>query len=456
METSRLEAYWDAQEARWLEEWKAFLSIPSISADQAHLADCVRCAEWLVEHLQTLGFAAELRETATKPVVFARYDCPDPAAQTVLYYGHYDVQPPDPLEAWESPPFSPTLRDGRMIARGAQDNKGQTFYVLKALETLLKHGALRYNVRLLIEGEEETSSRAFADALPTWKADLKADVLMVCDTSSLSLDTPTVTMGLRGSLFVGIRLEGPSYDVHSGSFGGLIRNPAVEMAHLIATLHDSRGRIAVEGFVDDVAVPSEEDKEMARKAPYAWDDMSVRLGVALDGGEHGLPPAHRVGFRPTIEINGLLSGYTGPGVKTIIPSYATAKITSRLAAGQDPDRTLRCLLAHLHKHTPSSMRLHIEAQGIGGPALQLSVHEPWIQHAAHVLAPLAKREVAFAWEGGSIPIVGLLAKLSGATPILVGFGLEEDRIHSPNESFSIAQMRLGFLYATTFLSTAKP
>ncbi|MCK6511399.1 M20/M25/M40 family metallo-hydrolase [Myxococcota bacterium] len=455
MEKARLEAHWEAQEARWLEEWKAFLSIPSISADQAHLADCVRCAEWLASHLRALGLEAELRDTATKPVVFARYNCPDPDAPTVLYYGHYDVQPPDPLEAWESPPFSPTYRNGRMFARGAQDNKGQTFYVLKALETLLQQGALRYNVRLLIEGEEETSSRAFANALPAWEADLKADVLMVCDTSSLSLETPTVTMGLRGSLFAGIRLDGPGYDVHSGSFGGLIRNPAVEMAHLLSTLHDAQGRIAVKGFLDDVAEPSEEDKAMAHKAPYAWADISDRLGVALDGGESGIPPAYRVGFRPTIEVNGLLSGYNGPGVKTIIPAYATAKITSRLAAGQDPERALRCLIAHLHQHAPPSLRFHIEAQGIGGPALQLSVHEPWIQHAARILAPLAKREVAFAWEGGSIPIVGQLARLSGATPILVGFGLEEDRIHSPNESFSLEQMRMGFLYVANFLSSPR-
>ncbi|MCB9638523.1 MAG: M20/M25/M40 family metallo-hydrolase [Myxococcales bacterium] len=452
MEQSHFEAWLDTHQDRWMQEWKEFLAIPSISADPAYLGECVRCATWLVEHLQKIGFSAETRDTATKPVVFASYDCKEEGAPTVLYYGHYDVQPPDPLEDWESPPFEATLRDGRLYARGAQDNKGQTFYFLKALEALIEQGALRYNVRLLIEGEEETSSRAFAEALPQWKDDLQADVLMVCDTSSLSLASPTITMGLRGSLFVGIRLEGPSYDVHSGSFGGLIRNPAIEMARLLATLHDAKGRIVVDGFLDDVAIPSDEDKELARQAPYAWDDMSVRLGVALDGGEYGLPPAHRVGFRPTIEVNGMQSGYNGVGVKTIIPAYATAKITSRLAAGQDPERALRSLLAHLHKHAPSSMRLNVEAQGIGGRALQLSAHEPWIQHTRKILAPLAKQDVAFAWEGGSIPIVGALAELSNGKPVLVGFGLEEDRIHSPNESFSLEQFRLGFLYATRFLS----
>lgn len=455
MEKAHLEAHWEAQEARWLEEWKAFLSIPSISADQAHLVDCVRCAEWLVCVFGRLDWKRSYVTPQPSPWCLRATTVPIPMRKPSYTTGITMSNRPIRWRRGRVPPFSPTYRNGRMFARGAQDNKGQTFYVLKALETLLQQGALRYNVRLLIEGEEETSSRAFANALPAWEADLKADVLMVCDTSSLSLETPTVTMGLRGSLFVGIRLDGPGYDVHSGSFGGLIRNPAVEMAHLLSTLHDAQGRIAVKGFLDDVAEPSEEDKAMAHKAPYAWADISDRLGVALDGGESGLPPAYRVGFRPTIEVNGLFSGYNGPGVKTIIPAYATAKITSRLAARQDPERALRCLIAHLHQHAPPSLRFRIEAQGIGGPALQLSVHEPWIQHAARILAPLAQREVAFAWEGEIDPHRWAIGPTVGRYAILVGFGLEEDRIHSPNESFSLDQMRMGFLYVATFLSSSR-
>ena len=456
MQLDELSSWFARHHEETLEQWKRYLSFPSISADPAYLADCERCAGWYADRLRELGFTAELRPTATKPVVFATYRCDEADAPTVLFYGHYDVQPVDPLDAWETPPFEPTLRDGRLYARGAQDNKGQSFYFLRALACLVEHKALRYHITVVLEGEEETASDAFSNALPAWKEELRADILMVCDTSSLSLEYPTITMGLRGNIFVGIRLEGPAYDLHSGSFGGLVRNPATEMARLLASLHDHNGRIAIAGYHDDLADPTEQDKALADAAPCDWTALSHQVGVALDGGEKGISPAQRVGFRPTIEINGMQSGYNGKGGKTIIPAFATAKITSRMANGQDPHKALEKLIAHLKAHTPASMRLVIEASSVGGAALTLSADAPWIQHARHVLKPLAKKDVAFAWEGGSIPIVSTLAKLSGATPVLVGFGLEEDRIHAPNESFGLEQLRLGFLYVASFLSQSPP
>ena len=454
MEKAALEAVYEREFSRFLEEWQAFLRIPSISADPAHDGDCRACASWLMDHLGALGLKTELLETPGKPVVYAFYQGEE-GAPTVVYYGHYDVQPVDPLASWTTPPFEPTVRGGRLYARGAQDNKGQTFYFLKALETLLKEGALRCSLKIFLEGEEETQSVGIMQACEEWQERLKGDVLMVCDTGCISPDYPTLTMGLRGLVHLTIKMRGPAYDLHSGFFGGVVKNPAMELARLLSTVHDADGKVVIEGFYEGVDQSTAEDRELADRAPLDLGGMTTQVGALLVGGEKGLSVQIRRGFRPTFEINGIHSGYGGPGSKTIIPSEAFAKVTARLTGKQDPQATLDRILAHLKKHAPEGIHTEIEEAGVGGPAVMLSASDPWIKKAHDVLTQLSSNEPVYSWEGGSIPVVAKLATISGAAPVLVGFGLEDDRIHAPNESFAIEQFKRGFLYAALFLASIR-
>jgi acetylornithine deacetylase/succinyl-diaminopimelate desuccinylase-like protein len=440
----------ESEQARFIGEWSEYLRFKSISTDPAFNVDCRKTAEWLVGHLTKIGFSARLLETPSKPTVFAEFKG-KPNATRVLYYGHYDVQPVDPLSDWVSEPFTPQVRDGRLYARGAQDNKGQTFYVLKALETLIARGELNSSVTLLLEGEEECGSEGFGHALSGWKDLVQADVLMVCDTGALVPGVPFVTMGLRGLVSLEISLGGIHHDLHSGALGGVVKNPATELARLITTLHKPDGSIAVPGYYDEVEEFSAEDKTLANRSWPPEEVITTMLGVPPLGGEVAYSAPERRGFRPTIEVNGMYSGYQGPGGKTIIPATATAKLTSRLVARQNPERCLQLILDHLKKHAPKGLEFKVVASHVGGPALALSSSDPLVQRARAILDTLSPAPTQFTWEGGSIPIVAELAKVSGAKPLLVGFGLEEDKIHAPNESFAISQFKLGFLYACLML-----
>ncbi|RIL09468.1 MAG: peptidase M20 [Proteobacteria bacterium] len=452
MDKAQLESSYTSEKERFISELTEFLAFKSISTDPGYEADCRRCAEWLKNHLSQIGLKAELRETIGKPVVYAEREA-SPGHPTVLIYGHYDVQPVDPLGEWHSDPFAAEVRAGRMYGRGAQDNKGQLWYVFKALETLIKAGALKCGVRVLIEGEEESSqSIGLTKSLPAWKPGLKSDVLMVCDTGAMRPGVPCITMGLRGIVYLEFRLGGLRYDFHSGALGGVVKNPATELARLIATLHNKDGSIAVKGFYDGVPAPNKQDLALAEASLPSEAALKEMLGVEPLGGEAGHGIAERRGFRPTIELNGLTAGYQGPGSKTIIPASATAKITSRLVAGQDPERCLKLILDHLKSNAPAGLTLEIAGQGVGGPAITLSSASPLIQFARGILDQIGDAPTQFTWEGGSIPVVTELCAASGAEPLLVGFGLEEDRIHAPNESFSLDQWRLGYRYAGLLLS----
>lgn len=451
MDRSLIEKTFEQEKERFLSEWKEFLVFKSISTDPAYAPDCRECAEWLLNHLKKLGFEGELLETSGNPVVFAQR-VGEPSKPTVVFYGHYDVQPVDPIELWKSDPFKPVLRDGRLYARGAQDNKGQVFYFLKALETLIKNNALNSTVKLFIEGEEESSSHGITEALPSWKDRTKGDILMVCDTGCLKPGVPTITMGLRGILNLTVKLSGLTKDLHSGVHGGVAPNPALEMARLLATLHTAVGIIAVKGFYDSVTPVDDEDRALSSVASLSTDEYKALTGVTPDGGEKGLSFSERRGLRPTIEVNGIHSGYGGPGTKTIIPSEAIAKLSARVVGGQDPEKILELIIDHLKSHAPKALTLEISEQGVGGPALLLSSKSEVVKRATDVLKGLFTVPVVYLWEGASIPIVSLFVKVSGAEPLLVGFGLDEDNIHAPNESFSIEQWKQGFLYASMFLA----
>ncbi|MEN9845705.1 MAG: hypothetical protein RIS36_852 [Pseudomonadota bacterium] len=437
---------------RFISEWREFLTFPSVSTDPAYAEDCVACADWVATHLTKLGFRAEIWETATKPLVYGVLPG-NPSKPTVLFYGHYDVQPPEPLELWSSPPFEPTIREGRMYARGAQDNKGQVFFFLKAVEALRAQGADLPTIKVLIEGEEESGSVAMHEGLPQWREALSADILMVCDTGMVAHGRPTITMGLRGIIGCEVQVHGPAIDLHSGIYGGIVLNPIHALTKILSGMFNDDGSIAIPGFYEGVVEPSAEDKARANSAPLDLDAIALKLGVPLAGGERALPPMERRGFRPTIEVNGIGGGYQGIGGKTVIPSYAMAKISSRLVAGQDPKSTLDTIKKYVRDSAPVGCRVEFTGEKVGGHAFRLSTSSSVVKTATEAIGRSFGCEPVLLWEGASIPIIPDLAATAGAEPLLVGFGLEEDAIHSPNESFSLRQLEEGYRYTVAFFQT---
>ncbi len=453
MDRDSINSTLDAEWPRILDEWKTLLAFPSVSTEPAHHQDCLDCAAWLRDHLADIGFESRLLETHTKPVVYAERKG-DVTKPTILFYGHYDVQPVDPLDAWETPPFEATEIDGRIHARGAQDNKGQHFYALKAMESLIREKRLDQTVKIILEGEEESGSEGTTTSLPEWQDLLQADVLLVTDLSMRSPTTPAITLGLRGIVDLTVELSGPNKDLHSGMHGGLAPNPAMALARLLATLHDDEGRIAVDGFYDSVLPLSDKEKELIQEKAIDEADYKTATGVSPVAGEKGLPAAIRLGFRPCLDVNGIQSGFDGPGVKTIIPSRARAKLTARLAAGQDPEQAVNAIASHLEAHAPDGLTLEIPEKGASGAGFRLDPESPMLDLARNVLDNLCENPAELCWEGASIPIIADMAHISGAEPLLIGFGREEDRIHAPNESFSIEQFRLGYTCIYALLSSA--
>lgn len=445
--------YFKKNRERFVKEWSDFLAFPSVGTDPDHRADCIKTAEWLSAHLSELGFDTKLLETPGLPVVFGEWRSAS-EAPTVAFYGHYDVQPADPVELWQTPPFEPSLRDNRLYARGAQDNKGQVWYFLKAVEMLLRQEELPVNLKIFIEGEEESGSTGIMKKMNSWQDELSSDVLMVCDTGSRMKEVCAITMGLRGIAGLTVSLSGPRTDLHSGVHGGVAPNPAGALARLLSSLHDQNGRIAVSSFYDDVEPAAAEDLAAANSVSIPDEVYQELSGVLPRGGERGLTFAERRGFQPTIEVNGFHSGYGGPGMKTIIPASATAKISTRLVAGQEAEKTLNLIEEHLKDNAPEGLQLTISDKEVGGPAVRVPLSSKPVQLAREVLTSLEIGEVELMWEGASIPVVTGLARAAGAEPLLVGFGLEQDNMHAPNESFDLDQFEKGFLYVSAFLRRA--
>ena len=450
-------------------EYFELLKFPTIGADPMHLRDCVQCAMWLKRWLEKIGADVELLLpegsglAPTPPVLYAERPG-DAGAPTLLFYGHYDVQPPDPLEEWTTPPFEPTEKDGRIYCRGAQDDKGQFFSFLCGLReflseqkgsvptdagsvpnhagSVLNHAGSVPTVKFLLEGQEESGSEAIAKIAAKMKDRLRADVLLVCDTGAAADLQPAIIAGLRGVSHFTVRLTAATCDLHSGRYGGIAPNAAQGMAELMASLHNPDGSIAVRGFCDRVEPPTAEELAAAEAAAMSDEAYRQEMGVAPVGGEKGLSVTARNSFRPTIEVNGIHSGYGGPGSKTVIPCAALAKLSMRLVPGQNPAECMALVERHLRQHTPPGMELFVEDLTGEAPAMRLPLNSPVFRLAADVLGTLDPRGAVFQWDGASIPIVSALARLSGAAPLLVGFGQGEDRIHSPNESFSWRQFML--------------
>ena len=441
-----------------LKEYFELLRFPTIGAEPMRLKDCVDCAMWLKKWLTPQGFAVELMQApkmlGTPPILLAERKG-DEGAPAVLFYGHYDVQPPDPLEAWETPPFEPTLKDdGRVYCRGAQDDKGQFFSFLCGMRNFLRETAPQAipTIKIVLEGQEESGSTALAALAPTIKDRLRADVLLVCDTSAAAVLRPAIVAGLRGVSHFTVRLEAANYDLHSGEHGGIAPNPAQGMAELVASLHNPDGSIAVRGFCDHVVPPTDEERAAAESAAVSPEEYEKTTGVAPVGGEAGLTLTERNSFRPTIEVNGIHSGYGGPGSKTVIPAGALAKLSMRLVPNQNPDEVMAAVERHLRQHTPRGMKLFIEDLTGEAAGFRLPLASPVFRLAASVLEEIDPRGAVYQWDGASIPVVSTLKTCSGAAPLLVGFGQPEDRIHSPNESYGLNQFARAMAWAEKILA----
>ena len=455
------------------------LRFPTIGASKDHLRDCAQAATWLKKWLGKIGASAELIVPQVRgkseevrceaedlsfatmvPVVYAEVKG-DEGMPTVLLYGHYDVQPPDPLEAWQTPPFEPTVKDGRVYARGAQDDKGQVFAFLCGLRGLLSQTSQttrtsrRLNIKILLDGQEESGSVGLFKLLEdkAFRARLEADVMLVCDTSAAAGLRPAIVAGLRGVNHFTVTLTAANRDLHSGEYGGIAPNAAQGMAELMASLHNPDGSIAVAGFRDGIEPPSPEELRVAEEGmrasakafAEAADPVEAMyesdIGTAPCGGQLGKTIVQRNAFEPTIEVNGIHSGYGGPGSKTVIPNVAIAKLSTRLVPGQSPVRSYEAIHRHLKDRCPKGMRVELSELTGDAAGFRLPLASPLFRLAESVLKEMDERGAVFQWDGASIPVVSALRQASGAAPLMVGWGQAEDRIHSPNESFSIEQFQ---------------
>ena len=462
-------------------EW---LRYESVGADPAHLHDCVDCASWAKKWLTKIGFTVELLYpevepgAALPPPVLLAERKGDEGEASVLIYGHYDVQPADPLNEWKTPPFEPTVIGDRVFCRGANDDKGQTFALLCGLRDYLVTGISQNTIRLvlgeqeeskkdaltefaappkrtiriLLDGQEESGSAALTALAPEIRRRIAADVLLVCDTSAAPALRPAIVAGLRGVAHFTLRLTGPNRDLHSGEYGGISPNPAQGLAELLASLHHPDGSIAVAGFRDGIEPPTHDELFAAEAAAPQEKAVEEDIGCEPVGGQIGKTIVQRNSFEPTIEVNGIHSGYGGPGSKTVIPSEAIAKISMRLVPGQSPSAAFEAVRTHLDDRCPKGMKLSFEDVNRGTPAFRLPLDSPLFRLASDVLSEMDPRGAVFLWDGASIPVLSVIREASCAAPLIVGWGQAEDRIHSPNESYSFAQFDKAREWARRILS----
>jgi acetylornithine deacetylase/succinyl-diaminopimelate desuccinylase-like protein len=427
----------------YLEEYFSFLRFPSVSTDEKFAGKVRECADWVSKKLTAIGLESKVVPTAGHPIVWARNQHRN-GRPTVLIYGHYDVQPPDPLELWDSPPFEPVLKNGYVFARGATDNKGQIFsHILGLQETIEKNGDLPLNVDLVIEGEEEVGSQNLGKFLTDNRDALKCDVVLVSDTGMIAPKTPTLSYGLRGVAALEIKVTGPKIDLHSGIFGGAVANPAAALARLLATLHDQDGHIAVAGFYDNVVPLQDWERESWRKLPIDPDsEMLQETGAPALFGEAEFSTLERIWARPTAEINGMGSGYQGPGTKTVLPSHAMAKLTFRLVPNQNGDAIVDLVKKHFQKNMPPGVTLEMTS-GHSGPWYLTDPHNKFGKAAQRALKKVFNKDAALIREGGSIPIVSDFRKIFGVETLLLGLALQDCRAHSPNENFPLENLEAG-------------
>lgn len=428
--------YQEKNKDRFLNELLDLLRIPSISAKSEHKDDMLKCAEAVKARLLEAGAdKAEIYPTEGHPVVYGEKII-DPSKPTVLVYGHYDVQPADPLELWNSGPFDPLIKDGKIYARGSCDDKGQFYMHVKALETMVQTNTLNTNIKFCIEGEEEVGSPNLAKFVAANKELLKADVILISDTAMLSMENPSIDIGVRGLSYIEVEVTGPNRDLHSGVYGGAVANPITILAKMIASLHDENNHITIPGFYDDVVVATEAERAMMAKAPFDEEEYKKDLGVKELWGEKGFTTNERTGIRPTLELNGIWGGYTGEGAKTVLPSKACAKISARLVPNQGTDKITALLLDHLQKIAPAYVTVKASLHH-GGEPYMTPVDSKAYKAAAAAIKDTFGKDAIPVRGGGSIPICALFEKELGIKIVFMGFGLDSDNLHSPNEKYDI-------------------
>ncbi len=437
-----MKEYIEKNKERFMSELFSLLRIPSVSSSSEHRNDMRRCAERLSELLLEAGADnAAVYETEGHPVVFAEKII-DKKAATVLVYGHYDVQPADPVDLWESDPFEPVIRDGAIYARGADDDKGQLFMHLKAFEYLVKSGKLNHNVKFIFEGEEEIGSPSLAKWAESHKEMLRADDILVSDTTMIDESVPSINCGMRGLAYVEVEVTGPDKDLHSGHYGGAVVNPINALCSMISSLIDENGRITVKGFYDDVIELDPQERAMLAKAPFDESEYKRFLGVDAVRGEKGYTTMERTGIRPCLDVNGIWGGYTGEGAKTVLPSKAYAKISMRLVPAQDFEKITELFAKHFESIAPEGVKVKVKPCH-GGNGFLTPVSSKVYKAASKAIKEVYGIEPVPNRGGGSIPILADLQKILGINPLLMGFGLERDTIHSPNESYLLSQLFKG-------------
>ena len=430
---------------RYLDELKAFLAIPSISALPQHAGDVKRCADWCADEMRRIGMQnVKLVDTPGNPVVYGDW-LGAPGAPTILFYGHYDVQPVDPLELWESPPFEATIRDGEIYARGSADDKGQVFMHFKAIEAHLKqNGKLPVNMKIILEGEEEVGSVNLDNFIREHKGELGADVVVISDSGMFARGVPSICYGLRGLVYFQIDLRGSSTDLHSGSFGGAVANPAFVLSQIIAQMKDRGGRVRIPGFYDDVVPLQEEERKAWASLPFNEKAYKKDFGIPKVFGETGYTTLERTWARPTFEVNGLLSGFTGEGAKTVLPAVSMAKVSMRLVPNQTPDKIAELFEAHVRDLTPKTMTLTITRMH-GGKPWMTSYDNPYVQAAGRAIERGFGRAPVYTREGGSIPVVSTFQEELGLPSVLFGVGLPDENAHAPNEKLDLANFHGGII-----------
>jgi acetylornithine deacetylase/succinyl-diaminopimelate desuccinylase-like protein len=434
--------YLETNKQRFLDELLELLRIPSVSADSQYKGDVARCAEAVKEHMLAAGCdKAEVCPTAGHPIVYGEKII-DPKLPTVLVYGHYDVQPPDPLDLWHSGPFDPVIKDGKIYARGACDDKGQMFMHIKAFEVMAKTNTLQCNVKMMIEGEEEVGSDNLGKFLEANTEKLKADIVLISDTSMISMEHPSIESGLRGLAYMEVEVTGPDRDLHSGVYGGAVANPINQLCKMIASLHDENNHITIPGFYDKVLDLKAEERNDLNKAPFDLEEYKKDLKVDEVWGEKGYTTLERTGTRPTLDVNGIWGGYTGEGAKTVLPSKAFAKISMRLVPNQISKEISNLFSDHFKKIAPPGVTVKVTPHH-GGEPVVTPTDSPAYQAAAKAIKTTFGKDPIPTRGGGSIPIVALFESVLGLKTVLLGFGLDNDNIHSPNEKYDVVNYYKG-------------
>jgi acetylornithine deacetylase/succinyl-diaminopimelate desuccinylase-like protein len=442
MVMDRVDAYLESHRTEFEEQLKDLIRIPSVSAQPDHDADTRRAAEFVLANLEDMGLDAELIETKKHPLVYGEW-LDAPGKPTILIYGHYDVQPPEPLEPWLSPPFEPTMRNGNLYARGATDDKGQMFTHLKAVEAWLKTAQkLPINVKFLIEGEEEVGGLSLEAYMPANHKRLACDYAVISDSSQFAPGMPAITYGLKGLAYFELLVQGANRDLHSGTYGGAVANPANALATILASLKGRDGKIAIPGFYDSVRPLEKWERDEFAKLPFSEADFQADLGVSSLEGEAGFTTLERKWARPTCDVNGLFGGYSGPGPKTVLPCKAGAKLSFRLVPNQDPKTVDRQFREFVAKLCPPGVTYQVITHH-GAPAVLVNVETPGVRAAVRAIEAGFGNKPIFIREGGSIPVVGLIKEQLGVDTLLLGWGQTDDNLHGPNEKFCIADFHRG-------------